>query len=457
MSGVTLLRHLDAGLPARVAESQQAVDGVATSNAEFHEWFAERQARQRQDVRRVDLDALAGWSFDPRTGDVRHHTGKFFAVEGVRVHSDFGPVTAWSQPMINQPEIGILGIAVREINGVLHCLMQAKSEPGNVNGVQLSPTVQATRSNYTRVHRGAAVPYLEHFREPDPRRVFADVLQSEQGAWFYRKRNRNMIVELADDVDAGPDFRWLTLGQLQTLLRAENLINMDARTVLSCMPFGTADDARGALHTQPEILSWITRQQAEREITIERIPLDHVADWARTPSAISHRAGRYFSVIGVDVSSNSREVAAWSQPLLAPHGVGVVAFLVRRFDGVLHALVQARVEPGFVDVVELAPTVQCTPENYEHLGPAGAPPFLDVVRAAGPDRRLFDVELSEEGGRFFHARSRYLVIDVGDEIPVETRPDYRWMTLPQLTGLLQHSHYVNVQARTLVTALRGLS
>jgi oxidase EvaA len=35
-------------------------------------------------------------------------------------------------------------------------------------------------------------------------------------------------------------------------------------------------------------------------------------------------------------------------------------------------------------------------------------------------------------------------------------PDYRWLTLHQLAGLLQHSHYVNVQARTLVACLQGL-
>ena len=49
---------------------------------------------------------------------------------------------------------------------MLHCLMQAKMEPGNVNPLQLSPTVQATRSNYTQVHRGTGTRYLEYFVGP---------------------------------------------------------------------------------------------------------------------------------------------------------------------------------------------------------------------------------------------------------------------------------------------------
>ncbi|MFL4945785.1 NDP-hexose 2,3-dehydratase family protein, partial [Streptomyces sp. MMS24-I31] len=34
--------------------------------------------------------------------------------------------------------------------------------------------------------------------------------------------------------------------------------------------------------------------------------------------------------------------------------------------------------------------------------------------------------------------------------------DHRWVTLHQLTVLLRHSHYLNVQARSLVACLRSL-
>ena len=42
------------------------------------------------------------------------------------------------QPIINQPEIGFLGFITKEFNGILHFLVQAKVEPGNVNNVQIS-------------------------------------------------------------------------------------------------------------------------------------------------------------------------------------------------------------------------------------------------------------------------------------------------------------------------------
>ncbi len=424
-------------------------------NAALAAWLAERQRTQAQRVERVPFAELHGWGFDERTGDLRHASGRFFSVHGLRVRSDFGPVPAWSQPIIRQAEIGILGIALRDFDGVPHLLMQAKSEPGNVNGVQLSPTVQATRSNYLRVHGGSAVPYLDSFRRPEPGSVVADVLQSEQGSWFLRKRNRNMIVEVGPEVEAGEDFAWLTLGQVHALLRQDNVVNMDARTVLSCLPDWRQDAAPGrAPHSDWEIRSWITRRRAEHEVEAAPIGLAETEGWHRTPDEVAHERGLYFRVVAVDVSSHRREVPAWSQPLLEPRGIGIAAFFMRRAGGVPQVLLRARAEPGFVDVVELGPTVQCVPGNYAHLPPADQPPYLREALARRDGAR-YDVLLSEEGGRFLNAQSHYLITEVESDFPVVS-DEFRWVTPCQLDELLRYSHHVNVEARTLVAALRSL-
>ncbi|MFI9075637.1 NDP-hexose 2,3-dehydratase family protein [Streptomyces sioyaensis] len=447
-------------LSSRLAASALAIEGGVMSNEAFHAWFEERQHTHALQVSRIPLGELRGWGFAPETGNLRHDSGRFFSVEGLRVRSDYGPVREWCQPIIHQPEIGVLGIAVREIDGVLHALMQAKPEPGNANGVQLSPTVQATKSNYTRVHGGSSVPYMDCFIDPDPRRVLADVLQSEQGSWFFRKRNRNMVVEVGPEVEAGEDFCWVTLGQLGALLRQPDLVNMDARTVLSCIPDWRAGSstANAGLHSDTELRSWVTTRRARHEISTEPLPLREAEGWRRSPEAISHESGLFFSIVAVDVSSHRREVPAWSQPLLAPHGLGMAALLVKRIGGVPHALLSARVEPGFLDVVELGPTVQCTPESYAHLPAGDRPRYLDAVLESDrrPERTLFDAVLSEEGGRFLDARSRYLIVEVDEDFPTETPEDFRWVTLCQVNELLKHSHYLNVQARTLVAAMRTL-
>lgn len=445
-----------------------------TRLAEFFAALAAVKDSTYTRAERIPLDQLDQWRADPRSGIIRHVSGKFFTVQGIDVTISTGDGTRrWSQPIIVQPEIGILGVLVKRFDGVPHYLMQLKAEPGNVNDIQVSPTVQATRSNYTRVHGGHSVPYLDYFRRRDRHRVISDVRQSEQGSWFLRKRNRNMIVEAVGDVAVLDGFHWLTIQQIHDLLRMDDLVNMDARSVLSCLPFYDLMPAAAGLdraepaaslirswsgtrqgrHDMAELLSWITDTRTHTDIEVHDTPLRGLRGWRYGTAAIAHESGRFFEVIGVRVEARGREVGGWDQPMVAARNVGLSGFLVAHFDGVLHVLAGMQVKPGFADIAELAPTVQCTPANYDH-GDLARPPFLDTLLGAEPDRVLYDTTLSEEGGRFFETRNRYMIVEVDRKI---AHSGFRWMTLHQLTELVRHSHYVSVEARTLLACMATLA
>ena len=241
--------------------------------------------------------------------------------------------------------------------------MQAKVEPGNCNGLQLSPTVQATRSNYMRVHRGKPVPYLDYFLDQSRSRRLVDVRQSEQGSWFLQKRNRNMVVEVSEDVEVREGFCWLSLGQLHQLLAIDNLVNMDARTVLSCLPFAgevatslagdgsgfhstlvrSCSSSLGSLHTTEEILSWVTERRTQAEVRIRLVPLRELRGWHRVEGRIKHDSGRFFDVIGVRVTARGREIGGWCQPMLAAHGLGVGGEVVA--EGMRRGTARTRARP----------------------------------------------------------------------------------------------------------------
>ena len=161
-------------------------------------WLYSKRQSLQVDIRQIPLNAMENWIFSEVEGRIKHVSGKFFSIDGIRVHTNYGLKNTWDQPIINQPEIGFLGILTQMRNGVLHFLLQAKIEPGNINVVQLSPTLQATKSNYTRVHKGKTPTFLEYFNGEKEVRVLVDQLQSEQGARFFKKRNRNIIVEIPE-------------------------------------------------------------------------------------------------------------------------------------------------------------------------------------------------------------------------------------------------------------------
>ena len=149
---------------------------------------------------------------------------------------------------------------------------------------------------------------------------------------------------------------------------------------------------------------------------------------------------------------SSREVASWSQPLVQPQQQGLCAFIIKNIGGVPHFLVQAKLECGNYDVMELAPTVQCLTGKIS--ANTNSLPFLSYVLNAPKEQVIFDTLQSEEGGRFYHEQNRNMLIKVGDDFPIEVPDNYRWMTLNQLFSFLMFNNFLNIQARSLLSALK---
>lgn len=463
-----------AALAERLLSSARSRGVVSRGLDDYWTTLASDSQRIYTRTTRLPLSELRDWHAVPGTEVIRHRNAHFFTVEGVTVTSAAGE---WDQPIIVQPEVGLLGIIAREFNGVLHFLMQNKAEPGNRNGIQLSPTVQATRSNFTQAHGGDSVPYLHYFLDPAQAdaTVLADVRQSEHGGTFLWKRNRNVIIEVFDDVPTAPGFTWLTLGQIAELMQVDDLANMDTRSVLACLPYAgdcrvaptpiaAEDDSfQAALwrsyHADERcsllpsgIASWITKTRSKHRSQVRPAALHRLAGWRFGPDRISSVDSESFTIVGVSVEACGREVRRWDQPMITVDESGLVALIVRRRDGLLHALVQLLDEPGNADGAEIAPTVQVGPTTRAggHTGPRSS--LRERVLAAEPADTRYDTMLSDEGGRFLGVSHRHLVVECDD---VEAPPGFRWVTLHDLGLLIQHTHYLNVHTRSILACLQS--
>ncbi len=438
------------------------------------DWIRRHNEEVQVSVEQIPFSEMKGWSTDA-DGCLRHESGRFFSIEGIRVRTDVGTIREWEQPIINQPEIGYLGILTKEFEGVLYFLMQAKIEPGNVNCVQISPTLQATKSNYTQQHKGRRPLYLEFFQNAKPHQVLLDQLQSEQGARFLRKRNRNIIIKVDEDVPVYEDFAWMTLAQIKELLHHDNMVNMDTRTVLAGLdfsqfeisndvlekmsPFGrdmiASSQTHKAYNTMNEHLSWLTQLKSMAELNVRYVPLKNIGGgWKQDEYEISRNDKKYFRVIGTRVNISNREVTSWCQPLVQPMQQGICAFVIKKIDGVYHFLVHAKMECGNLDVYELAPTVQCLTGNVLDVPKEQWPAFVGYVMDAKPEQILYDTFQSEEGGRFYHEQNRNMIVEVGDEFPIDVPADYHWMTLGQIHEFMRFNNYINIQARSLIAAIK---
>lgn len=457
-----------------IINSLLTLENPFNTTEEVIDWIERRNREIEVRVEAIPFSQMKGWKFDSETGNLAHESGKFFSIVGLDVMTNVGTVKRWTQPIINQPEVGYLGIICKEFEGVMYFLMQAKIEPGNVNCVQLSPTLQATRSNYTCVHGGKKPAYLDYFRNATPDQIVIDQLQSEQGARFYRKRNRNIIIRVDENVDAGDDFCWLTLGQLKYFIGLDNIVNMDTRTVLSGLRFSDGWVVVGGgylsslgqelMHSEAtltgvmtidQILHRVSELKSRYELVVDKIPLNRVSDgWRVTETEIVREDRRYFRVLGVNVTIANREVAKWCQPIVQPMQDGIFVLFAKRINGVMHFLMQAKVECGNFDVVEFAPTIQCLTGSYKN--PMGyVPVYLnEFLSGSCVDEILLDTQQSEEGGRFFREQNRNVICMVNDEIPVDPPENFIWLTLGQIKEFLRYNNYLNIQVRSLISALQ---
>lgn len=460
-------------------KSALTLENPFNTTEEVLQWVKKRNEEVNVNIKRISFDEMDNWSLDKQKGAVVHSSNKFFSIQGLEVHTNYGQLKTWDQPIINQPEIGYLGFVTKIFNGILYFLVQTKIEPGNVNYVQLSPTIQATKSNYTQVHGGKTPNYLEHFVNSTNEEILLDQLQSEQGARFLKKRNRNIIIKVDKDIEPLKDFKWLTLGQIKLLMKKDNIINMDTRTVISGISFGNysksnlnfynvinadSDNIENKMLTSAlvndeslfsfnEIIYWLTAQKVKYELSINNKSLMDLKDWNISESAITHKDNRFFKVIGVNVEIGNREVTSWHQPLVEPCDEGICAFIIKEIEGIIHFLVQAKLEAGNFDIVEIAPTVQCSSVYSENEKAQDSIPFLKDVLNSDKEQVIFDTLQSEEGGRFYREQNRNIIVKMNDNFSLEVPKNFTWLTLNQLKKFILFNNYVNIQARSLVAAL----
>ncbi|MFJ5228220.1 NDP-hexose 2,3-dehydratase family protein [Streptomyces sp. NPDC088400] len=400
----------------------------------------------------VPLAELRSWSIG-EDGALAHETGRFFRIVGARHLSDTNhPV---EQPLIEQSEVGMLCLFVAQFEGQFHGLITFKFEPGTPDGIEVAPTVQATRSNYEAAHGGNRVPAVEIALSEEVC-TLADSVQREQESWFLGKVNRNRIVlldvqEAADIARTVPESSWVPIPVLLEAALESRLLNMDLRSVLSMWPL----EATTSLNDPVPVTSRPLPDGQDRTSAgsnPELVPLDSLSHW-QIAESIEHRQGRFFSIVGCRVGGQGREVASWDQPLLAPVGMGQCTLLIRPGPDGPELLVSERVRIGSLRGPSLEARFQ-RGDIADHTTELRRRSMIAESSGLVRCREIYSAVHAEEGGRFRGAIATYQLGLLPDA--VEEQPAGPWTTLKELEVLGQHGDRLSVELRTCLTMIKGL-
>lgn len=453
-----------------IIESWATVENTMNSTESILTWIKKRNEEIKIKIEKINFDNDGFWYYSSEEKGIVNRNGSFFQIKGIRkedgnIHQE--------QPIIIQNEIGYLGIIGKMIDGVLYFLMQAKIEPGNINKIQISPTIQATKSNFMQAHGGKVPSYLEYFSNRKNYEIVVDQIQSEQSSRFLGKRNRNIIIIVDDEIEVLESHKWMTLGQIKQLMKYDNLVNMDTRTVISCIPFSLRD------YTYKEIsyIKSLFKREAffnsvffgdngrqinkiyqyindikmlDKSITTVR-DLQSLGNWKMSNNEFSSKEGE-FKIVFCNIEIEGREVKRWQQPLFEACGKSTFALMYSiDNNNVMQFLVQTVTEIGCFDKVEIGPSVQLGPlSNNEDNAVIN---LFKQKEHLNNDEIYFNGLFSEEGGRFYHEQNRNMLIEISvDQLPILPE-GFFWADYQTLNILIQFNNCLNIQLRNLLSML----
>jgi oxidase EvaA len=217
----------------------------------------------------------------------------------------------------------------------------------------------------------------------------------------------------------------MTLGQIRKLMRVDNIVNMDSRTVISCIPYSTLSQTSPNPHcplfnsvfkeSSYSDFRKLTRKLNDYKMfddsTVRTVPLLSLSNWEFKDNAFACKAEYPFKVIFCDIEIEGREVRHWHQPLFEAIGKATFALVycddfgdnVRRF------LCKVTPEIGAFDKIELGAQPYKL-KRVQNAAKHDAVSLKDSLALLENKNNIeFDHFLSEEGGHFYHEQNRNLL------------------------------------------------
>jgi oxidase EvaA len=399
-------------------------------------------------VKKKSISSLDKWIYNKNS--IHHISKKFFQIHGFQIKSNFYKKKKWDQPLIVQKEFGILGIIKKKINNEYKYLLQIKIEPGNINKCQLSPTVQATRSNYTKVHNGKDIPYLEFFFNNKKIKKIFKIKQTEQGLRYYNKKNYNILLDDTKKIIKKlPNFYWINKKELKYLISKNNIINMDALSVFSCAINKKKNDV--PIIKMSKIFNFINNKKKKYFTLVKQISLYKLKNWTLKKDRIVNNKKNYFSIIGLSIRNNSREINKWEQPIIAHENLAFAGFITKIFNQTLHYLVSFEIKPGLKNSY-LSCTVRTSDfvnykKNYD-LNNFKKNIINENFVNKNNGKLLYKTIQSDEGGRFYKSQICYSVFQLFDNYNLKISENYIWISHNQMINLIKNK-YFDIEARIL--------
>jgi oxidase EvaA len=321
---------------------------------------------------------------------------------------------------------------------------------------------------------------VEWFLDADRALTVFDQLQSEEGTRYHGKYNQNVVrlVNGGADTEIPDNFRWYDLDALRHFCDTNNVLNTDSRSVLSCMDWGLlageiqpfSDHApgtwgdmlrrsyeaveQGCESKTEDLFAWLARLRVRCALRYEVLPIPELRNWVIERDRICEREREYgFMARQFRVTALRREVGGWDQPLIDSDGIGRIVLVTQERAGLVHFLVKASFEIGFLEGVQLSASMMTAPGALPDSGDPVATELLRRIDSADGAITLASCRQSEEGGRFYRDENDYAIVRLDTEVSLPESDFYRWLTLGQIRKMIEVPGAFSMELRGVLVLL----
>lgn len=173
-------------------------------------------------------------------------------------------------------------------------------------------------------------------------------------------------------------------------------------------------------------------------MNVSKISLGDSAEWINDHGVITHRSGRFFQIAGLRYRLEDHDI---TQPIIVQQEIGILGFIIHEYK----LLAYAKVEPGNVNAVQLAPTCQATASNLDRVHQGNAP-FFGYEFTHNNRNFLHDSMQSEQGTRFFKKQNRNILLASHSLIAHDDL--HQWLDVDAVLELMQYDFMINTDARS---------
>ena len=404
------------------------------SIAKINNWLRVNKENSKLKIKKIDFNKSIQWKFNNKK--ISHIKKSFFYIQAFKFKKER---TSWFQPLIIQNESGILGIVKKKSKNIDYYLLQAKNEPGNIKGLQISPTVQATKSNYLRKHGGKKTEYLNFFKKKNKKnKVLSKSFISEQGTRFLEKFNYNILIETKKNIYRRNNFYWFTKKDLKKALNKKNLLNMDTISVLSSIIKKNRFDS--PLNSFNSIKKKLNFFKKKYKISKKKIDFRSLKGWKIDKNKIYDLKKKFFSVIFLEVKALKREVRNWDQPIISDFKKSINCIITCYIKNTSHYLLKIALEPGLK-----TPRFTATICERNFAINSKKLPFMKYVTKKNSK---LDIIYSDEGGRFYKNETRNIISLIPNYKISFSNIKYVWVSHNQMIELIK-KNLVSIEARNL--------